>query len=359
MIAFLGTLMTFSSCSEDSSLTEATEVEATESTASTHGKRTCGHNHFMDKLLSDPGYKASYDKRIAKHKSYVDGLVESRAVCSSPVTIPVAVHYQGATGDLSCLITIAQQAVAALNADYQGQNSDITNWTGNASSTFPGVSHGEACLEFVIADTNHPSGYGLTNGDLAVTRNATNGDQDNNWAGYLNIFVNDADGNLGYSPLGGAGNGDGVVINRAHFGVSTTCGNVGAGAPYNLGRTLTHELGHYLLLDHIWGNGCGQDDGVSDTPNQQSDYGGCPNLGASSCGSADLHMNYMDYSDDACMYMFTAGQATVSENYVASSLNNLTNNAPNVISGSNNGGGGNNGSTCATPGSVNGLHLQL
>ena len=314
-----------------------------------HDSRTCGHDHHMDKLLSDPEYKANYEKRIAKYNSYVSTLVESRATCSSPVTIPVAVHFQGATGNMSCLITAAQEAIAVLNADYQGTNSDITNWTGNAAGSFPGVSHGEACLEFVLADQNHPSGHGLTNGDLAVTRNTTSGDSNSDWSGYLNIYVNDGDGALGYSPLGGAGNGDGVVINRDYFGVSGNCGNVKTTPPYDLGRTLTHEVGHYLLLDHIWGNGCGQDDGVADTPNQASDYSGCPNLGASSCGSTDMHMNYMDYSNDACMYMFSAGQATVSENYVASNLTILTNNVSNVISGNTGGGGSGGGTTCATP----------
>lgn len=316
-----------------------------------HHSKTCDHAKHMEGLLSDPTYKAAYEKRMQKHKTFVSELLETRSSCSSPVTIPVAVHYQGANGGatLSCLTTMAQAQVAALNADYQGTNSDITNWTGNASSSFPGINHGEACLEFVLADQNHPSGYGLVNGDLAVTRNATSGDFDANWSGYLNIFVKNAGGALGYSPLGGAGNGDGVVVDRGAFGVSGSCGNIGASAPYNLGRTLTHEVGHYLNLDHIWGNGCGQDDGISDTPNSQSDYGGCPNIGASSCGSTDLHMNYMDYTDDACMYMFTAGQATENENYVASSLSIITNNATNVISGGGSTGGGGT-TTCDKPG---------
>ena len=306
--------------------------------------------------MSDPAYKAAYEKRMKKHKAFVAELVETRSSCSSPVTIPVAVHYQGAntSATLSCLTTMAQQQIAALNADFQGTNSDITNWTGNASSSFPGISFGEACLEFVLADQNHPSGYGLVNGDLAVTRNATSGDSDSNWSGYLNIFVKNAGGALGYSPLGGAGNGDGVVIDLGAFGLSTSCGNVGASAPYNLGRTLTHEIGHYLNLDHIWGNGCTQDDGISDTPNSQSDYSGCPSIGVSSCGSTDLHMNYMDYTNDACMYMFTAGQATENENYVASSLGIITGNASSVISGNSGGSGGGSGGsgnpTCDKPG---------
>jgi len=303
--------------------------------------RNCGHTEHMEQLLSDPTYKEKYEKRMKNHKNFVSNLTDTRALCSSPTVVPVAIHYQGAnSSDVSCLISMAQESVTALNADFQGNNSDISSWTGNAASSFPGINFGEACLEFVLANTNHPAGYGLTDGDLAVTVNKVNGDFDSNWSGYLNIFVMNANGSLGYAPLGGAGNGDGVVIDQGAFGTGTNCGNIGSSAPYNLGRTLTHEVGHYLLLDHIWGGGCGQDDGIADTPNSSTDYGGCPNIGASSCGSTDLHMNYMDYTNDACMYMFTAGQAIVTENYTASSLGNITNNASSVINGS---GGGNSG----------------
>ena len=345
-------LLGFMSCSDESSLGDSADLINAETKTFTEG-RTCNHATHMEELLSDPAYRAEYEERMQKHKSFVSNLLDSRASCSSPVIVPVAVHYQGANNSatLSCLITMAQEQIDALNADYQGTNSDITNWTGNAASSFPGISNGEACLEFVLADQNHPSGYGLTNGDLAVTRNVTTGDSDSNWSGYLNIFVKNAGGALGYSPLGGAGNGDGVVVDLGAFGLTTSCGNVGANAPFNLGRTLTHEIGHYLNLDHIWGNGCNQDDGITDTPNSQSDYSGCPNVGASSCGSTDLHMNYMDYTDDACMYMFSAGQISENESYVASSLTNITGNASNVISGNsgtNGGGSGGSGGTGGT-----------
>ena len=91
---------------------------------------------------------------------------------------------------------------------------------------------------------------------------------------------------------------------------------------------MTHELGHYLLLDHIWGGsgGCNDDDLVNDTPVSSQEYYGCPNLGVTSCSSNDMHMSYMDYTNDACMYMFSAGQIARAENYVATSLQNVVNN---------------------------------
>ena len=104
-------------------------------------------------------------------------------------------------------------------------------------------------------------------------------------------------------------------------------------------------MGHYLLLDHIWGEngGCNSDDEVSDTPNSSEPYYDCPSIGASTCSSTDMHMNYMDYTNDACMYMFSEGQAARMTNYVNSSLSILTNNASNVVDGTPDTGGDNTG----------------
>ena len=83
----------------------------------------------------------------------------------------------------------------------------------------------------------------------------------------------------------------------------------GSAAPYNEGRTATHEVGHYLNLRHIWGDGrCRQDDFVADTPSSDGANYGCPSYPTVNCKSTDMTMNYMDYTDDACMYMFSEGQ---------------------------------------------------
>ncbi len=338
----LFTIMTFTffSCSEDNlgleDLNQPTIEEHTHT--SIFGKRTCSSHEHMQELLSDPAYKAAREKRMEKYMRYKSQNVNQRSTsCNNPTVLPIAIHYQGIPNpNASCLIALAQSQIQALNKDFRGTNSDISNWSDNAASSFPGISNGEACLSFQIADKNHPAGYGLQDGDLAVTINKTNGDLDNKWSGYLNMYIQFGTGVLGYAPLGGAGNGDGVVIEATAFGVGGGCGSVSPAAPYNLGRTTTHEVGHYLNLDHIWGGGCGQDDGVADTPNSDQEYYDCPNVGENSCGSVDMHMNYMDYTNDACMYMFSAGQATVVENYVSASLSLISNNASNVISGANN-----------------------
>ncbi len=318
-------VISFHSCQDEPF--ETFEQEVTELQNPTSDlKRSCGKDGHMHELLSDPQYRAAFDAKLEKVAS-----MKNTVANRSAVTIPIAVHYQGISNpNTQCLIDLANEQIAVLNADIQGTNGDISNWTNNASSSFPGVSNGAANITFCLATKNHPSGFNLSNGDPAVTINQTSGDNDSRWSGYLNIYVQFGTGVLGYAPLGGSGNGDGVVIEATAFGAGKQCGNVGAQAPYDLGRTTTHEVGHYLLLDHIWGGGCAQDDLVADTPDQQSDRGGCPNIGVSSCGSVDMHMNYMDYTNDACMYMFSAGQATRMSNYITSSLSNLTSNAANV-----------------------------
>lgn len=99
---------------------------------------------------------------------------------------------------------------------------------------------------------------------------------------------------------------DGVVIDYQYFG---TGGNA---APASLGRTLTHEMGHYLGLRHTWGDGgCSEDDYVEDTPFSSESYVGQSNCNSSpsSCGSPDMFQNYMYYTNDECMSLFTIGQS--------------------------------------------------
>lgn len=142
---------------------------------------------------------------------------------------------------------------------------------------------------------------------------------------YMNMWsVNFTDGSLlGYAQFpdgsglagmpasGGPASTDGVVAGYRFFGSSDLAtGNFAA--PFDKGRTMTHEVGHYLGLRHIWGDGgCGADDFCADTPNAGGANGGCP-AGTDSCagGGVDMIENYMDYTDDACMNIFTNDQKT-------------------------------------------------
>jgi len=298
--------------------------------------RGCGAYEHMEQLLSDPVYSKLHKGKIKRYEEYSKSQPETRALCANPVILPVAIHFQGiANPDVACLTALAEGQIQILNDDLQGTNADISNWVNTASATFPGIDNGETCLELCIATQSHPEGYGLANGDLAITINQNSTSDEPDWAGYINFFVRDIGGGLlGFSPYGGDGDGDGITMNLGAFGTGPGCPSSGVvpGAPYDLGRTVTHELGHYLLLNHIWSQdnncagSCAIDDGVADTPDQESCNFGCPTLGSSSCGSADMHMNYMDYVDDMCMYMFSAGQSTRMEDYVASNLSSVVTN---------------------------------
>lgn len=108
----------------------------------------------------------------------------------------------------------------------------------------------------------------------------------------------------------GSADTDGVVIGYKYFGSVEKGEFTVLKPPFNLGRTATHEVGHWLGLSHIWGDGdCTMDDYCNDTPAASAPHYGC-DVGAISCGSVDMVNNYMDYSDDHCMNTFTADQST-------------------------------------------------
>ena len=138
---------------------------------------------------------------------------------------------------------------------------------------------------------------------------------------YFNVWVLDfdsADRLLGYAqfpsqsnlqgiPTQSPASTDGVVIAYRSFGNAEKGNFPIMQAPYNLGRTMTHETGHWLGLRHIWGDANCGNDFVDDTPPQASESRGCQ-VGRVSCGGLNMVQNYMDYSDDGCFNIFTLGQ---------------------------------------------------
>jgi hypothetical protein len=130
---------------------------------------------------------------------------------------------------------------------------------------------------------------------------------------YLNVWVADLGGGLnGMASFPGTETPekDGIVIDPNYVG---TEGLAEDAQPYHLGRTLTHEIGHYLNLIHVFGpttsGTCASDDGVEDTPDSENTYlGDCPSGIEFSCESSDMWMNFMNFTDDECMSMFSNGQ---------------------------------------------------
>jgi PKD repeat protein len=119
----------------------------------------------------------------------------------------------------------------------------------------------------------------------------------------------DQSGLSGLNQTGGPASTDGVVVRHTSFGSVDKGSFPVMQAPYNKGRTLSHETGHWLGLRHIWGDGNCADDFVGDTPPAASPSSGCQ-VGRFSCGATNMVENYMDYSNDACMNIFTNGQKT-------------------------------------------------
>lgn len=290
------------------------------------------------RMAVDPNYRAF----IQQYRHALGNRTINRNPdCSGgPIKIPVAVHFNSGVvpaGQEQCAIDLALAQVNSLNTEIIGnepQNAVFSNFT----SCFGNVL-GDACLEFCLAQYGHPTGYGLVEGNYAVTFGQidfsnTSGQGssvplDNNWAGYLNIYVSNGLGSLlgQASGIPGSFSGEGVILAACAFGPENmTCSGMNTsgscGGIYDEGNTLIHEVGHYLGLYHIWGddnNACTGSDMINDTPNMGGSYSGYTSCGShnscadlpTSCNSEDMYMNYMSYAADACMYMFTSDQSDV------------------------------------------------
>jgi hypothetical protein len=249
-------------------------------------------------------------------ENYQDQKTADKTTDFSPVTIQVVVHvvYHLPVENISDLQV--QSQIEVLNRDFGATNPDKVN--------IPDVWKGlprDSGIRFVLA-TQDPEGKPTNGISRTKTEQASFGQFDtvkfseqggiDAWPTdrYLNIWVcNLSDGLLGYAQFpGGPIETDGVVILYRAFGTSGT-----SEQPFNLGRTCTHEVGHYLNLRHIWGDteNCLGTDFVDDTPIQQLPNYNKPTFPHISCNNGpngDMYMNYMDYVDDDTMIMFTPGQ---------------------------------------------------
>jgi len=268
-----------------------------------------------EKHVQMMGLNPEYAKRQSDLEQHTAAFVEAREEARQNgaqlqpvvVTIPVVFHviYANETQNIPDSEILEQLQV--LNDDFRRTNADQDNiWPQGADTE----------IEFCLAtrDPNGAPSDGILRVPTTVSSFGSNdamkftaqGGSDA-WpaSDYLNFWVcNLGGGLLGYAQFpGGPAATDGVVCGYPFVGID----GPGAGA-YNLGRTGTHEVGHWLNLRHIWGDGpCGTDDFVADTPESDGPNYGCA-LGHISCSTDDMVQNYMDYSDDGCMNIFTQGQ---------------------------------------------------
>ena len=324
---------------------------------SAEAQRTCGSMQYLqEQMAKDPAlYQKMQDQEIElkKWEKREDSLYQKSA--GSLYTIPVVFHilYNNSASDptnISMDQILSQLDV--LNEDFRATNADITTVPSGFTSSVADME-----IEFCLAAVD-PNGLGTTGVTRTLTTttvftSSTNDAKFTSMGGkdiwdrnkYLNIWVvpglvdGDGDGLLGYGQFpGNAANTDGVVcltstIGRPPFNT--------AGGAYDLGRTTTHEVGHWLNLKHIWGDDCGDGifqcagtDNVSDTPNQECSNGGCPTYplydGCNSTSPGVMFMNYMDYVNDACMVMFSNGQRTRARAALSGSRSSILTNSSQI-----------------------------
>ena len=218
------------------------------------------------------------------------------------INIPVIVHviYSNANENISDAQINSQ--IAVLNDDFNASNNDVSQVPGEFSGLVA-----DSDFNFTLAQVVRVSSSRTSWGTNDAMKFSSNGGSDAiTPETHLNMWVcNIGGGILGYAQFpGGSAATDGIVVSPQYFG---STGFVSA--PFDEGRTTTHEVGHWLNLRHIWGDGrCNRDDFVADTPRSDRPNYGCPSYPTVHCRSNDMTMNYMDYVNDACMYMFSNGQ---------------------------------------------------
>ena len=275
-------------------------------------ERNCSTMENLEyRMQQDPGL----EQRMLQIENQTQDAIQQmqlNRIDGNIITIPVVVHviYSNAQENISDAQILSQ--IQVLNDDFRRLNSDADNTWSQAADT-----EIQFCLATV--DPNGNATNGITRKSSSTTSWGTNDAMKKSSQGgvdpwdasqYLNMWVcNIGGGILGYAQFpGGSAATDGVVMSPQYFGSSNGGSGFYLSAPFDLGRTTTHEVGHFLNLRHIWGDGnCNADDFVSDTPTSDAANYGCA-TGHVSCNSTDMVQNYMDYSDDSCMNLFTQGQ---------------------------------------------------
>jgi len=291
------------------------------------------------KLSSDEDFEKMISRAIAKDK-----LAANNGKMATIYTIPVVVHVYhkgeaiGTGTNISDAIINSQ--ITVLNQDFRR----MTGTPGHNTNAVGADTEIQFCLAKKDPNGNVTTGITRTQGiSGSYTDTAFNIVKPNTqWdpTKYLNIWVADLGAQLlGYAQFphangvisgmsggyaGGNANTDGVVMGPNFFG-SSDITTVNGSAPYDKGRTTTHEVGHWLGLKHITGDSNCGDDNCADTPTQGAQTGqGTACNPTTSCSSTDMIENYMDYSNDTCMNIFTADQ-TARMRAILNPANNIVN----------------------------------
>ena len=296
-------LLAFTACQKDNALNQSTIGEDQKTIELSSLSRQCATHEYNEAMMEKNQQFKDNQRDIEDFTTRYVAQYEKGVAPRMVVTIAVVVHVVYRTAAENISDAQIQSQIDILNADFRKLNADRTL----VPSNFTGVA-ADCEINFVLsqivrkATTITSFGY---SGD-PVKKASQGGSDPVNPTTKLNIWAcNLGGGLLGYAQFpGGSAATDGVVCLYSAFGNTTY-------APYNKGRTATHEVGHWFNLRHIWGDKRCGNDLVSDTPAHDAANYGCPAAGIkSTCQGKpiEMWMNYMDYTDDACMYMFTTGQ---------------------------------------------------
>lgn len=263
--------------------------------------RTCAADEVLQtQLAADPSLrKRMADIETFTQRAIAGGKVNTRGT----LEIPVVVHIVWNTPEENISDAQIQSQIDVMNEDFNLRNRD--------RRLIPAIFSdrtAEIGISFKLVQTKRVNtkikSWQITDGMKYTSRGGSDAVDPH---GNLNVWVVDIAGYLGYAQFpGGNPATDGIVVDYQAFGRVGELDEI-----YNKGRTATHEIGHWLNLRHIWGDTRCGNDYVDDTPEHTTYNFGCPSFPKySSCSTNEIEMtmNYMDYTDDACMYMFSNGQ---------------------------------------------------
>lgn len=287
-------VMLFSCQTEDTTVVEESAV----------ARRYCASQEVLDRQLKE-------DPKLALKMQEIEDFTENLKVndlnyrlVNGKIQIPVVVNVLYRTAAENISLAQIQSQIEVLNEDFNAANPDYNN----VPALFSGVKANVGIsfvLEQVIRKSTTRTSWGTQD---AMKRSTQGGINPTSPSTKMNLWVcTIGGGTLGYAQFpGGSLATDGVVIDSRYLGTTGT-----ATFPFNLGRTGTHEVGHWMNLRHIWGDATCGSDLVADTPTHNTaNYGVLAFPHYSTCASnpVEMTMNYMDYTDDRGMYMFSNGQ---------------------------------------------------
>ena len=294
--------LVFASCQKSADETAEETLALPQEETLAIAEDQCGTMGVLEDKLAENPELATKMAAVEEHtqKAISNGWTK-RIAADGKLEIPIVFHVLYNTSSENIPLSQLQDQVDALNEDFNLQNPGRNS----IPSEFTGV-EANIDIRFVLEDVIRvQTKKRQWRPDDSMKFSSSDGSDVVNPQEFLNIWVVSnmpyRGGNiLGYAQFpGGSWATDGVVLDHRFTGTTQ----------YSTGRTATHEVGHWLNLRHIWGDGgCGATDYVADTPDSDAPSRGCPTYPTVNCGTNDMTMNFMDYSDDPCLNMFTEGQ---------------------------------------------------